>query len=574
MALAGLPQALNPEAKAYLQEAKRQHPGISTASEIAGGMGAGMFLPGGIAANAAQGGLTGWNMSEAANTGDRAGDAIFSGAVGAAAAKYGPHALRVMSEVGGDVVGGLGKSGGAAMQKLAKLLGFEPPPMDYGGAPPAPKPAPKAPPGGEYLAKPESVAASAQDVMGDVAAANPRPVGPQPARQAPQVDMGPIPPNDPYARYAMEVNEQGPSNISPEAWQPVPQEKFDQAALERIIAQQEAAKEARRAAQFSEAPTQTQFRRPTEPVTKNARVGATDFPDPVSRVDLPPTGTDFPDPVSRIEPFPEPVTQRKLYPVPDPPQWPPVPMDESTPLWDDTFARIAMPMGETPNASPLAGMADPGMESGSLLRDPSQKGKGGLDALIELAQLDAKQGGKIMSAAPDAPAVDPLAAKKQAIIDAQKQNPEALAAFGVDPKNGQRGAIDMKLLAKLAGIAPAIPMAMAHPVETALGAAGAYAIGKGAKASAPYMYSAGKGLENISSRMKAAASNPHTLISLVREGGALGGAATAILQALQTGDTKTVRAQSILLEMNPEFRARFAQDTGEQDLSAPSAIAR
>jgi hypothetical protein len=179
---------------------------------------------------------------------------------------------------------------------------------------------------------------------------------------------------------------------------------------------------------------------------------------------------------------------------------------------------------------------------------PKPKGSA-IDALSDFARMQEQKaaGAPSVQSSP----VSPIDAKKQAIIDAQKANPDALAAFGVDPRAGERGFDPFQAYMTYKGIK-----------------GGADLIKKGAKAAAPTIYRTGQRIEQAAQQ---AASDPGMLMQLMREGGAVGGAARAMMQSIQQGDQSGLKARTALLVAMPEFRARFGQDTEEQDAPASAA---
>lgn len=130
----------------------------------------------------------------------------------------------------------------------------------------------------------------------------------------------------------------------------------------------------------------------------------------------------------------------------------------------------------------------------------------------------------------------------------------------VDPKAGQRGFIGGDLLAAMTGLS-----------------AGKWAT---KNIAAPMLNKAGRALENSAKQTltadaaaRYASRDPSILMSIARDQGAMGGTARAILQSLQQGNREDVKAKTLLLEMLPDFRSRFARGTDDQDRAGSAASA-
>lgn len=519
MALMGLPQAVNPEARAYLDEARRQHPGGSAASEILGGAASGAMLPAGKLAAGIQGGMTGWNMSQADNTGDRIGDALMGAGVGAGVAHFAPHAFRVAGEFGDDIANGARRAGGAGLSKLAELLGYKAP---VAAAPVV-----------DGAAQRASGYASVAD---DVAAANPRQYGPsqarsmsprgEPAPAAPATatleeqladasranaagDLDPARPRESAHRFAGRVQRGvraenavhgGPDlsgDLTPE----------DEAALMRL---QGRAQESPLGHMVEPAPDAAKSS--LDPPTKNARIGDIEGDTQIATLDdvLDLKGRAMRDNIDRVSDI--------------------MPYDDGAPIQNWSQAHQAK--SPTQQASATFDNANEAMNFSSL------------DDIVAGGQGSPK---------PQAAPVSPIDAKKQAIIDAQMANPEALEAFGVDPRKGERGFDPFMAYGAYKGIQGAV---------------------KGAKAAAPAIGRAGEALTQAASPdaiARRAISDPNVLFMLAKDRGALGGAARAMLEAFQAGDQKALKARAALLATMPEFRQKFAPGTGEQDRSVSAA---
>lgn len=451
-ALGGLPAYFNPAAKERLAEARRQYPGLGTASEALGAAVTGLS-PGGLVTGAIQGGVQGYTSSDAPDILGKAKDALYGAGANVVAGHYG-------GKIANGVLGAA-KYGGQGMQKLAKLIGLKEP----------------VPPSAAESAAQR--AAGFADVADDVAAANPM----RSARER-MMTRGD---NDYAAEFGPEVNRQGAGNVRPDDWQSPPNEKFDQMALERLIQQQRRAEMDKINAEIA---TRTQ-QRPlpdTKPLARREPNTAVMSTDDVLGL----KGRAMRDNIDKVQDI--------------------MPYDSGAPI-------------ESIGAAP---------------RKPG-------NAIDVLSSMDEAALGKL--AGKPAAAPTPIDPRRQKIIDAQLANPEALAAFGVDPRQGERGFMDLGL-----GIAAAD--------------AAKWAAKNAAKAAAPGVDRVGKSIESMAKR---AASDPGMLMQLMREGGALGGAARAMLQALQSGDRTTLKAQAALLEFSPEFRERVSQGTAGQDPAMSAA---
>lgn len=292
------------------------------------------------------------------------------------------------------------------------------------------------------------------------------------------------------------VRQQGQGNVRPGDWQPVPTDRrADMEALQRLIAQGDEAAKASRTAQIKQIND--------EIGTRNVRRGSVESQAP--------RDTDV----------------MSLYDA----------------MHMDDLATVDHPNTAWPgDKGPIvSGYAD---EFGKR-RPPSA-----IDVASKIADMP-PAGTPQVAKAP----VSTMDAKRQAIIDAQQANPEALAAFGVDPKNGERGFLDLG-----AGMLAA--------------EAAKYGAKKAGQAAAPYIGQAGAALTKAATPEAAAQraiSDPGVLFNLAKDRGALGGAARAMLQAVQQGDSKQIKARAALLSTMPEWRQRFAPGTDEQVPSMSAA---
>lgn len=167
--------------------------------------------------------------------------------------------------------------------------------------------------------------------------------------------------------------------------------------------------------------------------------------------------------------------------------------------------------------------------------------KNAIDVMSESADLGA----------PKAPAAEVQAieqstgpkSKRQAIIDAQLSNPDALAAFGVDPRKGERGFIGL-------GDAYAGVQALSKGVP-----AGAKLLAKGGAALESY----GKQMSSPEQLTKSWLSNPSLLAPLAQRQDQMGAGARFVLEGLQAGGQDGLKSRLFVLQSQPWFRAMHAQ---------------
>lgn len=186
-----------------------------------------------------------------------------------------------------------------------------------------------------------------------------------------------------------------------------------------------------------------------------------------------------------------------------------------------------------------------------MLRQPKQKPMGAIDALSEFARMQGSKGEVKAAESAITPQLSqpgsPTADKLQKIIEAQRQNPDALAAFGVDPRKGERGFLDL---------------------GTAY--AGYKGIKEGIPAAAKAMYPVGQKMANYGAEMrtpesvtKSWLSNPSLLAPLAQRQDQLGVGARYVLQGLQESGQTGLKSRLYILQSQPFFRAMMAEQSEE-----------
>jgi hypothetical protein len=585
-----------------MKQAERDHPVVSALSEAAGGTPTMLALPGGLGGALGTGAIAGAGAAESSMPQDLYPSAALGaglGAAGYAAGTYGPALVKRALE-------GTKGAAGRGMQKLAQLLGEKP------------------------IASPEapgepSIAASLEEHLADAAAANrPRPQSPAPVAEA-ATAAAPAPRESTGSLMMRELQDMQRREMTPD--------KFDGYASE-VNAQA-----------LKNDPELAKMRAPKMGDDALAKLQAM-----FEEKGLQP---------KPYKPGDNGTAVTKVLPQEAPPQ------DTSVmSLYD------ALHMDDVPGMPHDDGLPVQNWMEGHQAKGPSQRAAATFDnankAMDEQALDRIVKGG-------EAPA--PVSDARQRIIDAQMQNPEALAAFGgqqagpgkfgtkeklwqqlkdaagvddydasaadaayakwkagMGPKpapfegghfdeinrmldlkgdkrvsggrealdlltRGEKGWDEVNTAIKALNTVPGLEkLRVPDHVQDALlprdpragergfiglgdAYAGVKALGKAADVAAPLMNKAGAAMENSAqqamtpdAQARSYISNPSVLFHLARQKGEVGGAAKAMLQALQAGDQQALKARAALLATLPEFRQMFAQ--GRASEGPPASIAR
>jgi hypothetical protein len=471
-------------------EGKRAYPKMSSKYDLLGRVGAGAMAGNTYTGQAISGAAQGYNdagpgvLDKIVGTGAGA----LAGVVGKGLGDYAPGELYRLAQ---KAKGGAGKG----MESLARLLGFNGPKLSSqadDGAALAHEMTDFVPPDSPDV----QLGRQMEDELRRMANS---------PRTAEEYTAGRTLP-EAFDDIARDVNAVGKGNVRPGDWQPVPKEKADLEALERLARQGRVDDYYRRKAEMDAVNSEiADTVANKQHVIKSGNPVAADAPTNAKpgAVGGEATAVMSPDDVGQLK-------QRAL-------------MDNIAKAQEIQPYDSGLPI-ENWSAAP-------------------RKPKNAIDVIAQADNLGAPP------SPPAAPAT-PIDPRRQKIIDAQMANPEALAAFGVDPRKGERGFDGFGALA------------------------GYYGIKKGvdtAKAAAPMVGQLGQSMQQSARQSlspdamaRRAVSDPAIILQLVREGGVLGAAAQSMLAALQSGDQAGLKARAALLGTMPEFRQKFAQGTAGQ----------
>jgi len=336
-----------------------------------------------------------------------------------------------------------------------------------------------------------------------------------------------------------DVSRQGAQNVRGDEWQKVPSGGIDRAALERLSAQRQSTDAATRADDAASLRSQISTRTAQRPAAGNygqsprapipAAVAEAGTKNVRGIAQKPDTAVMGPDEIVQLK-------GRAMR---------------------DNIDAVA-DIQPYDDGSPIQNWMERSMEKGT-----SQRAAAKIDNAnnsVDIEALDRIMKGGTGTPKTATPPIAPLDAKRKAIVDAQKANPDALAAFGFDPRDGERGFDPFLAYGAYKGIQGAVNTA--KKAAPAVGRAGVAMQDSAQQSLSP------------AAMAKRAVSDPQTIMSLIREGGAVGVAARTMMQSLQSGDRVAMKAQAALLEMNPEFRQRFVPNTDDQFPSATGASGR
>ncbi len=524
-----------------LAASEAQHPGVAMASRLAGSVVPAAVAPGGAIGAAATGTIAGVGGTEADNPVDWILPGAAGGALGAAAygaAKYLPPVIKKGAE---HLKGAGGKAAEITAKALRKVAGLPEP-----AAAPAPHPyAAEVKPGSSYVT-PEDVT---QPFI-------PKPEPPPPPEAVTQTMQG-------LPSEAVTKTMRGADIRS---WHPATGDDIMKALADMPEAEigGTVAKRAPMAAQ-PQAPaddTAMMMQAALRKLPENYRANA-NIPQP------PPTADEFNAIASKVN-------EQGAKKFNDPAAWFPAEGRDTaiTPL-DDVLSMKQRALRD--NIDKVGDLMQPEAQvmtwqEANAMKSPAQKAAAKFDnasGSLDMQALDSIVKGGASPQPKPAGTVSPIDAARQKIIDAQKANPDALKAFGVDPatvdpRSGERG---FDMIASGLGYLGAKAAARAGKIAAKPAAGALDYIGKSMQESARQSLTP-------DAMARSTLANPSVLFHLAKQQGQLGQGAKAVLEAMQANDQVGLKARVFALSMMPEFRALFAQDTGDQGQPARAASAR